>query len=360
MHRLTTMGVRAVMFALSLLAPASLAGADDIVIKNAVGAPGRMIENARIRGIADGQLRYLTSAGAERSEQVDRVFQIRPTTDAALADAEQAFVTGNWDQAIDQYQRVVRGAEDWKRRWASPRLLHAARRAKRFDAEVSAYIAFVKVDAASASAFKPDPSGVGAALLDDAVNDIDRALRGANPEQSATLLALKLDLQRARGDTDGALRTLDQLLRFAEGFEVDTGMRRLIADARLAQAEAAINAGDFLRAIEVIRGASASFVEPSTRARSIFLCARAREGFAQASDDRSLWLDAALEYMQLVAQLDESTSGGLRSQSLARIAEIHAHLGETEAARSIWTDLIDHHPQTPAGVLAQQRLGLQP
>jgi tetratricopeptide (TPR) repeat protein len=340
--------------------PALSSRADDIVVKNGVGAPGRIIENARIRGISEGQLRYITSAGGERSEQVERIFQLRPTADPALTAAEEAFVTGRWDEAIDHYQRVVRGAEEWKRRWSAPRLLEAARRGKRFDAEVSAYIAFVKIDASSASTLKPDPAGVGASLVDDALTELDRALRGADAQQSASLLALKLELQRARGDTEGALRTLDDLLRFADSFEVDTGMRRIIADARLAQATAALEAGDHARSIDVIRKASSSFVEPGARARAIFITAQAREGLAQASDDRRFWLDAALEYMQLVALFDEQASGGLRSRALARIADIHERLGETDAARSIWKDLIEHHPQTPSGVLAQQRLGSQP
>lgn len=351
---------RSIIFALTLSLLAQVSRADDIVIKNATGLPGRIIDNARIRGIADDQLRYITSSGAERTEDLQRIFQLRVTSDPTLTAAEEAFVSGRWDDAIDQYERVVRGMEDWKRRWSAPRLLHAARKANRFDAAVSAYIAFVRIDASAASTARPDPTGVGASLIDDAIRALTDALRGATPEQSAAFLALRLELQRTRGDSAGALRTLDELLKYADSFDMDTGMRRLLADARLAEATAAMEAGEFARAIAVVEKASSGFVEPATRSRAMYLIADARAGLASASQDRALWLDAALAYMKVVADFDERSSGGLRSQSLARVAEIHERLGESETARALWTDLIENNPQTPAGVLAQQRLGIQP
>lgn len=357
---LSLMMWRAFIFALTIPLLAPVSRADDIVIKNATGLPGRIIDNARIRGIADDQLRYITSSGAERAEDVQRVFQIRVTSDPALTAAEEAFVSGRWDEAIDGYERVVRGMEDWKRRWSAPRLLHAARKGNRFDAAVSAYIAFVRIDASAASSARPDPTGVGVNLIDDAIRELTDALRGATPEQSASFLALKLELQRARGDTAGALRTLDDLLKYADSFEMDASMRRLLADARLAEATAAMEAGQYARAIEVVERAYSAFVEPPTRSRALFLVAEARSRLAEASQDRAQWLDAALAYMRVVASFDEASSGGLRSQSLARVAEIHERLGETETALAIWTDLVENNPQTPAAVLAQQRLGIQP
>ncbi|HQY89939.1 MAG TPA: hypothetical protein PK402_14900, partial [Tepidisphaeraceae bacterium] len=237
---------------LALFVVSSAVRADTVVRKNEAGGPGLSFANVRVDDFKDGNLVYTTSSGQQKTDPVDSIFKLIIDRDPVLTSAEDALVTNKWDVAVDGYLKIVRGAEEWKRRWSVPRLLTAAERAKRFDASASAYIVMVKLDAAAAATMRPTPPEGPSKLLDDVVKEVTASLKDSNDQQKAALLSFTLDLHRARKDAVAQAATLEELSKLSGALENNPELSGLLASIRLGQARAALAQKKFDDVIKTI------------------------------------------------------------------------------------------------------------
>lgn len=346
---------RSIQFAGVLLAFVAAVKADDVVLFNATGGPGLIYDNARILDFADEQIRFINKQGTERTEQADRVFQIRVSNDPVLTAGENARVLGEYDAAIRSYQVVVRGKESWKIRYAAPRLLESAKRANRFDGAVSAFVALVGVDPALAARAKPSAEGVGRALLDEAVVVLADARKAAGSREAATLLALELDVHRARGDADAVTRTIEQLVANEDALLADPGLRQVLADIRIGQAEAFIAANQPGQAVTALRDALAATADDDRLSTIRRLTAETLELIARRKNDRPAWQDAALAHLAVVAHAPAGDTSA--ADALLRAGRIHeSQLSDPATAARLYRQVVDAFAGTPAATTAARRL----
>ncbi len=335
-----------ILAGLVLLTLASFSRADVVIIRNATGGPGIQQQNVRIEGMTDGQLAWITSAGISRSEPIERIFKIALDRDTVLTAAEDAFAEKQWDRAIDNYIRVVRGADEWKRRWAIPRLITSASEAKRFDAAVTAYVAFIRIDPANASASKPNIPEGPPAVLDAAARDVrTQANETTNPQQKAALLSFLLELHRARKNDPDVATTLDELLKIPGAAGDDPAMNSLAGGIRLGQARVALEQKKFDEVLSIIQTHADRFVEPLQQAEALLLIAKSRHALAGENADQLT--SAAADYMRVVAHFSATENRPFVAEALLGAAQSLLKARLTDDAQSLLRQLIDEFPNTP-------------
>ncbi len=309
-------------------------------------------------------------AGNETSRPLDRVAMIQVTNDPALSAGDAAFVSGDFNKAVENYLRVVRGPADWRIRYAAPRLIEAAGDLKRFDAAVAGYVGLVRVDPAAAAVRKPALPAKGSKFLDDAAKELDQALRAATSEpQKQALLAFQLDIHQARSDEAASASTLEQLLKVAGGEAAkDPANAALLASIRLSQARIALTKKQPADAAKVIESHQSAFADPTQQAEALYMLAQAKEGLAkeglakeapagepQATDIAALQ-DAALAYMKVVAHFARAEGSPFVADSLLRAAQLQEKINDVDAARAMYAQLSEEFPDSPAAGDAKQAL----
>lgn len=340
---------------------AASAIADVVVWRNTDGRPGNEFKDVRILRVQDGALVYL-SGGNERSREIDRVYRITLNDDPTLNDAETAFIEGKFAQAVDSYQRVVRGQQEWKRKYALPRLLQSAQQSGRFDAAVTAFIMLLRTEGVEKAGAKPEiAAGVGAGMLDAAAKELDQTISQL-PQSDALkqpLLSLLLDVQRSRNDAQGVSRTLDQLLQLvgpnqADPANADPAMQALIAQVRLDQAQVALDKKDFTQVEKLLSDVSPLLGEPQQQIKALDLRARAAE--LQAGTDEKKLTDAALAYLRIVAHFTAEDERPARDAATLSAAGCLERAGDLESAQTLLKQLIAETPESTQIAAAKIRL----
>ena len=318
----------------------STAVADTVVVGNLE------LRDVSVQGIEADQLVFRSSAGRETSRPIAEVARLELDGQRAFNDAEAAFATGAYDQAVGGYLTTVKGgAPDWLKNYAARKLMAAATQADRFDDAATAYATLATVDPEAAVALRPrvpeKPGQVAAAAA-----EIEAALR-RRPSEAArqALLSFQLDLERARGDTAAATRIVEELQQAARAGTGDAGAPTMsdtqAADLALAEAGLALDAGEAARVPAVIDAAAASFVEPRQQAEALYLKAQAAEAVADTPEARQ---DAAIAYLTVVAHFKESPDAPRVAESMRRAAALLQELGKTVEAQALLDEVGQRFP----------------
>jgi tetratricopeptide (TPR) repeat protein len=268
--------------------------------------------------------------------------------------AEKACDAGDWDTAVDGYQRTLKGtSRQWLKGWVAPRLLDAAGRAGRFDVATSAYVMLLLKDPSAA----PKPPGLPAGqseYLAVAATEVSKALdepRLTDPQRQR-LLGFLLSLHRARNDTGAAAKVAEQLAKLDPRSGSDPGTVRSVAELKLSLAGTALAQKDYRQALEQVRSNRALFTDPMMQADAAFCEAEALAGLAAASDEAGAWQDAAMAYMRVVAGFASLPSRPHVADSLLRTAQIHEKLGEPKAALRLYEQVAAEFADQAAVVAA--------
>lgn len=316
------------------------------------GGPGTgtiEYKGVKVLNIEGGKLYFRTAAGnGDSSRDLEQIRRMTIDDEASLSAGEMAFAGGQFDAAVDEYLRAQRGtSKGWLKPWIALRLMSAAAKAQRFDAAAAAYVELVLVDAKLAQANRPRLEGVvvpKAGVLDAAAAEVDKGLSGARGAgllvpQRLALLQFQLEIQRARGDKARVAKVLEQLVA-AGGDSAELGAA--LGDIRLGQAQVALDAKDWGRALAVIEQYKGIFTEPVQQAGALFVVAAAKEGDARAAKDKVKLRDAALAYMRVVAHFrDVAGANGQVPVCLFRTAVILEELGEKGEAMGIYRELAE-------------------
>src|SRR5438552_540991 len=123
--------LRISLFLCLLAAP--LSRADSLWIGSG-GTGAIQIDNATITRVEKDKL-FWSVNGRETSRELARIQRIVVDGEPALSSAEEAYIAGKMEPAVDGYQKTIRSTtKSWVKDWSAIRLIDAATKTGRFDA----------------------------------------------------------------------------------------------------------------------------------------------------------------------------------------------------------------------------------
>lgn len=324
---------------------------------------GLQIKDTKVLRVEQGNLVF-TTAGREASRELSRVTRLQIDGENAFNAAEEAFASGNWDQAADGYQRTVRSTnKDWLKEYSTLKLLEAANKSGRFDAAVTAYVNLLLRDPASAGKSRPALPDEKSTYLDTAVSEVNDALKQTrlSDEQRMALLSFLIDLHNARNDARAAEQAAEKLDEILAKNPNDPNAGRALARRKLQSASQALQAGNFPKAAADIEQNKPLFTEPQQQAEALWILAEAKfnqadKGNAGNADNATALKDAALAYMRIVAHFKGEPGRPRVGDALLRTAEIHERLNELPTATALYQQVAAEFNDDPAGTKAKQAL----
>ncbi len=364
--RLRSFAARAAAFITAVSVFAGAARADSLWVSSAKGGEARTnaleISKVKITRIDEEAATFENFSGRESRREAAQVVRIAIDDEPALNPAEDAFVDGKWEPAIDGYLKTIRTTQrDWLKDYVARRLLVAAEKAKRFDAAATAYVTALlgKSKSPPAKPAMPDPKST---YLTTAVKEVEAALQNTrlSPDQRQALLSLLLDLHRTRNDQKGMAEVTQQMGKAGLGAGNDPAAAGAVARMKLDVAAVAVDAKQFKKAIYEINANRAAFTNPADQARALFLLAQAQEGLA--GEDADALQDAALAYMRVAAHCKDVPGRPHVVESLMKTASILERTKNAKAALELYQQVAAQFPDDPAAAQARenaQRLSQQ-
>ncbi len=353
-HRLIVSAVAA-----ALLSPAAAAVADSLVVNSGGGGGGLTISNVRILGFDGDNLLFQTAGGNKTGRPFAQVVKLNVDGEPALNDAEAAFDAGDMDKAADAYAKAIRGTgKDWVKDRAAQRLIDAANKTGRFDAQVTGYATLVTRNPALAAANKPAvPPAVMPPQLDAAVKEVDDAL--ATPrlsrDQQSALLSFQLELHRARKDPKAAGEVAERLLKLNADNPDDPLAAKALADLKLNMAVVALDEKSYDKALTEIEKNKQFFSDPAQQAQALWVIAEAKAAQAEAAGktDKPTLQDLALNYMRVAANFRDTPGAPHVAESLVKAAALLEKMKETTDAAALYDQVARAYPTQPAGADAK-------
>jgi TolA-binding protein len=345
------------IFACAIFIATSLR-ADTLFISSGGGNPVEY-KNIKVLRIIQGQIVYNTASGGETRKPLEQVVRMQIDDEPALNTAEQALFGEQWDQAVDNYSKAAKATnKPWVKDWATIRLLIAGQKSNRFDAAATAYIAMLLRDPDSAAKYKPQMPQAGSSYIDSAINEANAALgtRDINDKQKLALLGFMLDLFKAKKDRTGEDKVAQLIDEILAKDPNNPAAGQAIARRKLTNAQRALEAKDFAKAVAEIESGRANFVEPAQQAEALFCVAEARYGLALAKKDATELKDAALAYMRVVANFKDLPGRPHVAESLLKTAMIEEQLNEPAAANQLYQQVAQQYPDDPAAGVAREKL----
>ena len=342
----------------TVLMSAGFVCADTLYISSGGGNPVAY-GNVKVLNVTSGQIVYTLSTGSDTHKPLADVVRMQLDDEPVLNSAEQAMADQKWDDAVDGYTKVARSTnKPWLKDWANVRLLAAAQKSKRFDAAASAYIATLLRDPESAAKYKPQMPDAGSTYLDGAIASTNSALNGSEitDHQKLALLNFLLDLERAKNDHAGEDRVAGLIDEVLAKDPSNPMAGQAIARRKLTNAQRALDAKDYAKAISEIESAKANFVEPAQQADALFILAEAKYALASAKKDPTELKDAALAYMRVVANFKDLPNHPHVPESLLKTAAIEQELNDSTAAQQLYQQIAQQYPDDPAAAVAKTRM----
>ncbi len=341
-----------------LLAAASLLVCSPLVMADQIWVGRLGAQDVTVRGVEEGEVVYFAN-GREVRTPLDEVARVEIDGQDQLNAAEAAFHEGNWRVAAEQYDRLLtrRGGEDWVRRRGTFRLVESAAKAGLFPQASAGFVSLVELDPGEAVGRQPDPSaaGVSPAEINAARERVRNGVSatGSNAAARQQLLSFLLQLDNAVGDDEAAGNTIKQLSTLlGEDVPTDASQWPTFARVTLGRAQLALSSNDPAGVKPLIDKASPTFVTAPLRAEALLMLAKAAE--AQAGDNRSSKLDAALAYVR--AATHGSDVPKIAAEALLAAGDLHRELGLPDDAKDVYQAIVQQYADTPAAADAQARL----
>jgi tetratricopeptide (TPR) repeat protein len=316
-------------------------------------------KNAVIKEIRGDALVFEINGREAEHVPLSRVTKLVVVNEAVFNTAEDDFVGGKFDAAVDGYQKTVKGStKGWLKDWSAMRLIDAANKANRFDAAATAYVAALLKDPAAAARVKPAMPEAKSTYIDTAVAEVNSALAGPklSDEQKQALLTFLVELHRAKGNTKAAGEAVEQLLKISASAGNNPDAKRALADMKLSVARVALDAKDYHKAMDTIQSSRSVFAEPPQQGAAMLAIAEAQFGLARQSKDPLALKDAGLAYMRFVAHFKGQLPASMIADALLKTGMIHEELGEPAAAEALYQQVVREFSGEPAASEAGQNL----
>jgi TolA-binding protein len=328
-------------------------------VADTVYVQGLSLENVSIQSISQGQIVFQAESGNTSQKDLAKVLRIHVDGESALNDAEDAYASGKFADAVDGYLTTIHSTtKDWLKEYVLPRLVDSANKSNRFDAAATAYIAMVQKDPTSAAKIRPQMPASDSTYLDTAISQVSDALNasGLTDPQSVALLQFQIDLYHAKKDdkgADDASAKLDTILAKDPNNPV---AQQANARRKLQAAGAALDAKKFDEAISDIETNKALFTDPQQQADALYTIAEAQMGLLGGSNDPTKLKDAALAYMRVVADFKDTPGKPHVADSLLKTGQIEEQLAEPDVAAKVYQQVAEQFPDDPSAAVAKQNL----
>ncbi len=309
------------------------------------------VDGVKVLGPKGGdRLGYMTDQGMNTSSPFTKLQRINIDGEASFNAAEDAFSNKDYDSAITAYQNLLQSStKDWMQTRAAMRLIAAGKAKNRYDAQVSAYVALLQKDPATAAENKPSQPPEHSPDLDTALTSISKGLDNSKLDntQKSSLLNLQLQINQVKGDTAGTQATLKQLV--ALGGATDA-MKAII---KLGDANLAYQSKQYPQAIADIEQNKALFTDPDQQVDALFVLAQAKFAVDGEKTDPEVLKDLALNYIRVItfgSALDDKPHV---AESLDKAAEIEIKLKEPAAALTLYQQLLRDKTHASPALLAK-------
>jgi len=323
--------------------------------------------DVKITNIQAHSLTFSTASGNNVQKNLATVVAMTIDDEPQFNQAQQDYAANRLNPAIDELSQTIQNTDKpWLKAYCEPMLTDAANKAGRFDLAAQGYAFLVLNDPSSAAALRPTVPQSDSPYLDPAAKALTDAAgtAGISASQQTQLLSLLLDVDRQRKDTAGMEDAANRLSQLAgdAGSSTANIASLALADAKIADASAALSQKDFDRAASIITGSGNLFVDIHHQADSLYLLARAREGQADAKNDTGAWQDAAIAYMRVAADFKDAPNSPHVAASLLQAGRIlQNHLNEAAGALRMYQSIVSQYPGTvPAQQAAEQIAKLLP
>lgn len=344
-----------------LAALAVPAVADTVFLQSGTGKPVPL-EQVKVEGVQDQNIRFTTAAGVSNTKPLDHVPQIRLDDEPAFTAAEDAFAKGDWAGAADNYRKAIASStKDWVKDRSSMRLVEAADKSGNFADAVAGFIQLMKTKPALATEHKPTIPRNQPAQLDPAIALVKQ--ESTDPkltaDQKTVLLNYLLEMYGAKGDTASAQAVIQQLGKAMPADANSPEARRIQADSKLAEAKQEVTQQQFPQAIRTLESNGPLFTDPIQQAEALYVIAQAKAGAARPDDPDQL-KDAALAYMRVVVVCKDIEGKPHVADALFNTAGIEEKLKNPKEAIALYSQVADEFKASPLAATATQnaaRLG---
>jgi TolA-binding protein len=319
--------------------------------------------DVKVTDIIDGRIAFTTAAGNTVAKDMASVVGMSIEDEPAFNQAQQDYAANQFNRAVDEYEQTIQKTDKpWLKNFCQPFLTDAANKSGRFDRAVEGYINLVMNQPAAAVRYRPAVPPPSSQYLDDAAKTLSAAVDVSDitSEQQTPLLSLLLDVDRARNDTAGvdAIATRLGKLVGNSGNPTANVASLALADAKLAEANAALAQKDFDRAASIITGAGDLFVDSTRQADALFILAQARDGQAGSKNDPNAWRDAAIAYMRVAADFKDAAGAPHVADALLHAAAIlENQLNQSPQALQMYQSIQTRFPNTAAAAKATSQAG---
>lgn len=271
--------------------------------RDTVWLPGLERKGLLVTDIKDGKIHIkVITDGRLDTIELERATKMRIEGEVPFNAAEEAFEKKDYATALAQYQRAITATgKPFLKTRAVARMLEAAGHTKQFEAQVTAWAEFAKIDPASAATKKPvlvaDKAKLNAVVptleraAADRPNDV---LRGFIVELALAIPNIELAKKYGGGGTTTVAPPIPG--------RDDTKTEDMSAQAagRINQAKIALATKNYAGVLAAIEGGGgrAAFTKPDQQFEALTLLAEARGGSAR---DPATWHEAAVAYMRVVS-----------------------------------------------------------
>jgi tetratricopeptide (TPR) repeat protein len=334
-----------------LLAITSTAQADQVVLNTGP-------VDATVSSFKDDKLTYIDRRNNSTERTYDKILEITLDNETAFNAAEKAFVAKKPADAIDNYVKTIRGTDKpWLKTFAARRLFDALGKNGRFDAHLTAYLAYLQTEPERAADHKPTLPDKGSKLLDTAVTEIEAATRQTNlsEAQSLALFNFLIEVQRQRGDEAAVAAIVERMLKTSNAAANDPVVKAQLAGLKVNQAKLALDQKNYTEAARLVNENRSFIIDRSIQSDALFILATAHFASVNKADKTAL-TDAALMFMRVVAHSSDLEDMPNVAASLAQTAGILALTGDKPAALSLNQQIIRDFPNTTAAKQAADQI----
>jgi TolA-binding protein len=347
----------------------ALSFADTITVRSSSDSPTAkptVFTDAKVSFVENGQMTFTTGFGTTATKSMSAILSVSLDDEPAFNAAQQDYAAKNYDRAVDEFDQTLQKTDKtWLQAFCWPTFTDAANRAGRFDKAVQGYAWLVLNNSPEAARQVPVVPAAGSPTLDAAATALQTAVASPSisPAQSVPLLALLLNVQRARGDAKSVEEIAGQLGGLVTDPNDPNARLALaaIAEARIMQANDAISKGDFDGAAAFVNSSRGLFTDQSVQASAMFILAQVAEAHAKAADTADTWRDAAIAYMRVAADFKDVSGAPHVPQSLLMAAGIlEKHLNEPDKSLHLYQSISAQYAGTAmAGTAAEQAARLK-
>lgn len=287
--------------------------------------------------------------------------------------AEAALAKKDYDGAIRLYDKAQRGQGDWIKALIADRRFMAASRAGKIDQAVKHWLTLAEKAGLSKVVVSLTPqtyAEAGASANKRAVDLLSqKAQRLEGRDKEAYLravLELKMAIQRADNDTQGAAATAQQIQQIGQGSApgstpASPGTRRTparrvpVGEASLQAMRAMLENGQAAQVVEQITASLKKYDTPELP-EALTLLGRAELAAFEAggAKEAKLLISAGKHLVLVFAEFSGSAQA---PEALYYAAKVNEQLGEKAAVQATLAEIIKRYPDSEWAQKAQTQLG---